>query len=123
VAGAALGHPSWHCSTTCPSLRPVFRIAVLGSHLAPLHLAPSSDGLPARGYPTAVAERRRPCSPQPYGLMTKEEQVVWGRIEETDAAIAELERMLAKDPDNPDNKFIEEELAFARRVRQRARRP
>jgi hypothetical protein len=55
--------------------------------------------------------------------MTKEEQVVWGRIEETDAAIAELERMLAKDPDNPDNKFIEEELAFARRVRQRARRP
>ena len=52
-----------------------------------------------------------------YGPMTKEEQVVWDRIEEFEAAIAELEGMLAKDPDNPDNKFIEEELASARRVR------
>jgi hypothetical protein len=52
-----------------------------------------------------------------YGPMTKEERVLWDRIEETDAAIAELEGMLAKDPDNPDNKFIEEELAQKRRVR------
>jgi hypothetical protein len=52
-----------------------------------------------------------------YGPMTKEEQVVWDRIEESEAAIAELEGMLAKDPDNPDNKFIEEELARERRVR------
>ena len=60
-----------------------------------------------------------------YGPMTKEEQVVWDRIEESEAAIAELEGMLAKDPANPDNKFIEEELAFDRRVRQPAcaRRP
>ena len=50
--------------------------------------------------------------------MTKEEQVVWDRIEATEAAIAELEGMLAKDPDNPDNnKFIEEQLAHQRRVR------
>jgi HPt (histidine-containing phosphotransfer) domain-containing protein len=53
-----------------------------------------------------------------YGPMTKEEEVVWNRIEESEAAIAELEGTLAKDPDNPDNKFIEEELASARRVRQ-----
>jgi hypothetical protein len=57
-----------------------------------------------------------------YGPMTKQEQVVWDRIEESEAAIAELEGMLAKDPDNPDNKFIEEELAFARRVRQQLAR-
>ncbi len=53
-----------------------------------------------------------------YGPMTKEEQVVWDRIEETEAAIADLEGMLAKDPDNPDNKFIEEDLAHERQVRQ-----
>jgi hypothetical protein len=53
-----------------------------------------------------------------YGPMTKEEQVVWDRIEETEAAIADLEGMLAKDPDNPDNKFIEEDLAHERHVRQ-----
>jgi hypothetical protein len=52
-----------------------------------------------------------------YGPMTKGEQIVWDRIEETEAAIAELEGMLAKDPDNPDNKFIEEELAHERRFR------
>jgi hypothetical protein len=50
--------------------------------------------------------------------MTKEEQILWDRIEEFEAAIAELEGMLAKDPDNPANKFIEKELAFNRRVRQ-----
>ena len=54
--------------------------------------------------------------------MTKEEQVVWDRIEEFEAAIAELEGMLAKDPANPDNKFIEEELAFDRRVRRQLAR-
>jgi hypothetical protein len=53
-----------------------------------------------------------------YGPMTKEEQILWDRIEEFEAAIAELEGMLAKDPDNPANKFIEKELAFNRRVRQ-----
>jgi hypothetical protein len=56
------------------------------------------------------------------GPMTKEEQVVWDRIEETDASIAELEGSLAKDPDNSDNKFIEEELTFLRRLRQRLAR-
>jgi Family of unknown function (DUF5681) len=50
-----------------------------------------------------------------YGPMTKEEQVVWDRIEEFEAAIAELEGLLAKDPDN---KFIEEDLAHERHVRQ-----
>ena len=45
------------------------------------------------------------------GPMTEEEKVVWDRIEESEAAIAELEGMLAKS-DNPDNEFIEEELAF-----------
>ena len=57
-----------------------------------------------------------------YGPMTKEEQVLWDRIEEFEAAIAELEGMLAKDPDNPDNKFIEKELGFDRRVRQQLAR-
>jgi hypothetical protein len=50
-----------------------------------------------------------------YGPMTKQEQVLWDRIEESEAAIAELEGLLAKDPDN---KFIEEDLAHERHARQ-----
>jgi hypothetical protein len=50
-----------------------------------------------------------------YGPMTKQEQVVWDRIEESEAAIAQLEGLLAKDPDN---KFIQEDLAHERHVRQ-----
>src|SRR3954462_11069573 len=54
------GHPSWHCPATRPSLRPVLRIAVLGSDLAALHLAPpgATDGLFSRRYPTAIAKGR-----------------------------------------------------------------
>jgi hypothetical protein len=52
------------------------------------------------------------------GPMTKEEQVLWDRIEETDSSIAELQGMLAKDPDNPHNKFIEKDLAVNKRRRQ-----
>jgi hypothetical protein len=57
-----------------------------------------------------------------YGPMTEEEKVLWDRIEEFEAAIAELEGSLAKDPDNPDNKFIKEELAYERRVREQLAR-
>jgi hypothetical protein len=53
-----------------------------------------------------------------YGPMTKQEQVVWDRIEESEAAIAELEGSLEKDPDNKFNKSIEKDLAHERHVRQ-----
>jgi hypothetical protein len=51
------------------------------------------------------------------GPMTEREKAVWDRIEKSDAAIAELEESLAKDPDNPDNEFIKEELDHERRIR------
>ena len=49
------------------------------------------------------------------GPMTKEEKVYWDRIEESEATIAELKGLLAKDPDN---EFLKEELADERRLRQ-----
>jgi hypothetical protein len=69
-------------------------------------------------HPDDIVFNSRTGKVELYGPMSEEEQVLWDRIEETDASIAKLEGMLAKDRDNPHNKFIEEELAFARRVRQ-----
>ena len=57
-----------------------------------------------------------------HGPMTKRNRSGGTASRNSEAAIAELEGMLAKDPDNPDNKFIEEELAYERRVRQQLAR-
>ena len=48
------------------------------------------------------------------GPMTKEDEIWWDRIEDTEASIAELETMLAEDPKN---KFLKKELAGERRLR------
>ena len=69
-------------------------------------------------HPDDIIVERSTGAVEIRGPMTEEEKVWWDRIEESEAAIAELEESLAKDPDNPDNKFIEEELAYERRVRQ-----
>jgi hypothetical protein len=53
------------------------------------------------------------------GPMTREEKVWWDRIEESEATIAELKGLLAKDPDN---EFLKEDLADERRLRQQLAR-
>jgi hypothetical protein len=49
-----------------------------------------------------------------HGPMTKEEEVWWDRIEDTEAEIAELEEMLAADPKD---KILKQELAYERNLR------
>jgi hypothetical protein len=53
----------------------------------------------------------RPCGP-----MTEEEEVWWNRIEDSEAAITELQALLAEDPAN---EFIRKDLAHERKVRKR----
>jgi hypothetical protein len=53
------------------------------------------------------------------GPMTKEEKVYWDCIEETEATIAELKGLLAKDSKN---EFLKQALAQQRRVRQQLAR-
>lgn len=49
------------------------------------------------------------------GPMTKEDEVWWDRIEDTEAQIADLEEMLAADPKN---KFLKKDLADERKLRE-----
>jgi hypothetical protein len=48
------------------------------------------------------------------GPMTKEEEVWWNRIEASEAAITELQALLAEDPTN---EFIRQDIAHERKVR------
>jgi Family of unknown function (DUF5681) len=47
------------------------------------------------------------------GPMTKEEEVWWNRIEASEAAITELQALLAEDPTN---EFIKKDIAYERKV-------
>ena len=53
--------PPWHRATSRPGLRPVLRIAVLGSHPSALQRASSwaADCLLAQRYPTPIAKGRK----------------------------------------------------------------
>jgi hypothetical protein len=73
-------------------------------------------------HPQDIIEDMSKGTTEVHGPMTKEEQVVWDCIENTDASIAELKGMLAKDPDNPHNTLIEEDLAVQNRRRQQLAR-